>query len=1024
VSLALPLAAQSPNGTINGRVVDPSNGVIVGADILVINDVTGVKYSGKTNDDGIYVVPNLPPGPYRLQVSKIGFKSLIKPDIILNVQDALSINFTLPVGAVFEIVTVEGGAPLVNAESGAVSTVIDRNFVESLPLNGRSFNTLLQLTPGVVIANSASYSGSPGQFSISGQRADANNFTVDGVSANFGVSPYSDPGNSGVGGAQAFSVLGGTSSLISVDALQEFRIETSSFAPEFGRTPGGQVMLTTRSGTNQFHGDVFDYFRNTAMDANDWFANNAGLPRAPEHHNDFGGFLGGPLWKDRTFFFFSYEGARLDLPQTAVIQVPSAFARAQASPSLAPFLNAYPLPNGQPNSPTAYTAPLTGNFSDRGTLNATSIRIDHTLSKTFSIFGRYNYAPSQLVERAGSLSEIDTISANTQTLTIGVNMALRNDISNTLRWNYSQQASNLVSVLDSFGGAVPPSPSLLVGSLPSADTLVLFFPFDAARYDTGPQARNVAKQLNAVDDLSVVIGKHRFKLGLDYRAIFLDTDPGQHNLEYESTTVEALVSTGQATLGAGTNQSARLLTQAWSFYAQDTWQVRPRLTLTYGLRWEVDPAPSGRGATELASWQNVGTPADTALASSGTPLWGTTFGNVGPRFALAYSLTGKGDLLLRAGSGVFFDTGVGSVGSLATWFPNNCFQSYAGVSLPPSDISSYLPAITLQPPYGFAEGFSPDLKLPVSYQWNIAVEKSFAGKQALSVTYLGQAGRRLLRQQAMYQPNSNFSGEFLLTLNDANSNYNALQLQYRRPFSSRLQALLSYNLSHSLDNASNDVVAGLSNTVISAATDYGSSNFDVRQSFSGGVTYAVPSLVKVGLLSAVTRDWSLDTVVVARTGFPFNGIVFSTSPDPGGFATSRPDIVPGQAIWLYGASCLSADGPPCAGGKGLNPAAFSIPPTVRQGTEGRNDIAGFGLTQVDLSLGRAFPLSDRLKLAFRAEAFNVLNHPNFSNPPGDVEFGTAYLQSQYMLNRTLGGLNPLFQEGGARSLQLSLKLSF
>src|SRR5580700_7794497 len=208
------LSGQSPNGTINGLVLDPTGGTVPGAEIRIANDATGVQYTGKTNSEGIYVVTNLPPGPYRLQVSKIGFKTLIKPDIILNVQDSLAINFTLLVGAASEVVTVQGGAALVNTESGSVSTVIDRNFVESLPLNGRSFNTLLQLTPGVVIAPSGP--NNQGQFSIAGQRTTANNFLIDGVSANFGVAPTVGQGTSGTGSAQAFSVLGGTSSLVSV----------------------------------------------------------------------------------------------------------------------------------------------------------------------------------------------------------------------------------------------------------------------------------------------------------------------------------------------------------------------------------------------------------------------------------------------------------------------------------------------------------------------------------------------------------------------------------------------------------------------------------------------------------------------------------------------------------------------------------------------------------------------------------------------------------------------------------------
>ncbi len=324
------------------------------------------------------------------------------------------------------------------------------------------------------------------------------------------------------------------------------------------------------------------------------------------------------------------------------------------------------------------------------------------------------------------------------------------------------------------------------------------------------------------------------------------------------------------------------------------------------------------------------------------------------------------------------------------------------------------------------------MKLPRSYQWNVALEKSFGGRQIISVTYVGQAGRDLLRQIALFRPNSNFRGEFLLTENDARSNYNALQVQFRRPLASGLQALLNYTWSHSLDSASNDVVAGFSNTVISGANDYAPSDFDVRHSFSAALDYMIPAAAKSGPLSLVTKDWSIDTVIVARTGFSFNGIVFGGSPDPGGAARSRPDLVSGQPFYVSGAQCASvfqglgvlATGQSCPGGKGINPAAFSIPSTARQGTEGRNDIPGFGLTQVDLSIGRKFSITERLKLQFRADAFNVLNHPNFTNPLAYFGAGPTFLLSQHMLNQGLGGLNALFQEGGPRSLQLSLKLAF
>jgi hypothetical protein len=226
---------------------------------------------------------------------------------------------------------------------------------------------------------------------------------------------------------------------------------------------------------------------------------------------------------------------------------------------------------------------------------------------------------------------------------------------------------------------------------------------------------------------------------------------------------------------------------------------------------------------------------------------------------------------------------------------------------------------------------------------------------------------------------------------------------------------VSYSFSHSLDNASNDFLAGLSNTVISAANDYASSDFDVRQSFSGAVTWELPSPGRIALLSQITKNWSLATMVVARSGFPLNARVYLGASSLANQFT-RPDLLAGQPVWI-----LNSEVP---GGKALNPDAFSVPNSDRQGSEGRNDITGFGFTQLDLSLGRLFALGDRLRLAFRADAFNALNHPNFTNPSGYIQFGTLQLQSQRMLNRGLGGLNPLFQGGGPRSLQLSLKLTF
>jgi hypothetical protein len=1015
--LLLPIlaSAQTTNAVITGRITDPSKALIVDARVTAINTGTNLRYEGATNVSGSYVIAALPPGNYRVEIEKAGFKTIVQTGVVLHVQDTVELNYEMALGAASESVTVTGGAPLVDTTDASVSTVIERSFVENLPLNGRSFNALLQLTPGVVIAATSTYN--QGQFSIAGQRTSANNFLVDGVSANFGVSAGSSVGTSG-GATQAFSALGGTSSLVSVEDLQEFRVETSSFAPEFGHSPGGQVILTTRSGTNDFHGGVYEYFRNNVLDANDWFANQAGQPRAAERHNDFGGFLGGPIQKDKTFVFVSYEGARLRQPDSTVVQVPSEFARTTAPPAIAPFLDAYPQPQDRTITPGVYTLPFTGNYSNPSTLNAGSIRIDHTVNARLSLFGRYNEAPSDTARRNNSLSEMDSTQVNTRTVTVGATMVLNPLMANSFRANYSMQSANGLTSLDSFGGAVPPSLSVLGPNLPTPGSVdLLFGTLDTGFYSTGPAARNRSTQLNFADDFTVSHGTHRWKFGADYRAIYLNLNPSP-GLEYIVSSVANFLATSQADYGIyGLNTNpTKILFQSTSLYGQDSWKINSRLTLVYGLRWELNPAPSGRDRTSLAAWQNVSNPAAIAPASSGSSLWSTTYANFAPRVGVAYSLTPNGSFVLRAGWGIFYDLGTDATGYLGATYPNSASQCCPTALLPLADATPYIPAISLQPPYPQdTAGFAPNLKLPRSYQWNVALEKSLGGQQALSLTYVGQAGRDLLRQEGMEQPNLNFAGVFLLTGNGARSNYNALQIQYRRPIAERLQALLNYTWSHSLDNASDDTVdaTAISSTILSAAKDYASSAFDVRQSFSAGFSYSLPMASNHGFLSALTRDWSLDGLFVARTGFPFNAVVL-TSTISG--VPPRPDLVVGKPLWI--------SNPSAGGGKSLNPDAFAVPASGEQGTEGRNDIRGFGLTELDLSIGRKFPLPERLGLQFRVDAFNLLNHPNFSNPPGYIGYGPAYLESTQMLNSGLGGLNALFQEGGHRSLQLSLKLSF
>src|SRR6201997_688044 len=311
---------QTETGTIYGLVFDPTGAVVPSATFRLIEVDRGLKVEASSGNNGFYTFASVRPGHYRMEVEKSGFKTLILTGITVNVQDNLGQNFRLDLGTASQTITVEANAANVNTTDATVSTVVDRTFADNVPLNGRSFQTLITLTPGVVVTQTAF--DDQGQFSVNGQRADANYFTVDGVSANFGVTGYSLPVQSAGGALPALSVSGGTNSLVSLDAMQEFRVQSSSFAPEFGRTPGGQISIVTRSGTNAFHGTLFDYFRNSVLDANDWFVNFNHLAKPAERQNDFGGVIGGPIFKDKTFFFFSYEGLRLRQPSSQETVVP------------------------------------------------------------------------------------------------------------------------------------------------------------------------------------------------------------------------------------------------------------------------------------------------------------------------------------------------------------------------------------------------------------------------------------------------------------------------------------------------------------------------------------------------------------------------------------------------------------------------------------------------------------------------------------------------------------------------------
>jgi hypothetical protein len=1041
------LCAQSTNASLTGRVTDPSKARIVEAKVTAISSGTNSRHETATNDSGEYCLSNLAPGTYGIEVEKPGFKKLIKPGLILHVLDSLNIDFEMKIGSASESIIVEGGTPLVDTESATVSTVVDRQFVEDLPLNGRTFQTLIMLAPGVVATQTAY--DDQGQFSVNGQRADANYFTVDGVSANFGVTGYFPLVQAGGGALPAVSVSGGANSLVSVDAMQEFRVQTSSFAPEFGRTPGGQISIATRSGTNALHGTLFEYFRNEVLDANDWFngyTNEPALPKPEERQNDFGGTFGGPIIRNKTFFFFSYEGLRLRQPSTQETVVPDNASRQQAPATIQPFLNAYPVANGAEGGNGL--AQFDASYSDPSSLNAYSVRVDQIVNSKISLFGRYDYSPSTLDQRGAFpppymvLSATESVSSSVQTFTLGMEHLIAPRLSNEIRVNYSNQRLGTKYFLDGFGGAVPLQDSLLFPSgFSSENSLFLQFIPGVGEFGQGKAATDEQRQINLIDNLSLTIRSHQLKFGVDYRWLSPFSSPFNYEQFVEFSGV-ACPSSGSCTgyglsgtIPGNTTTAAfaqptssvanALLSSNFSVYGQDTWKIAPRVTVTYGLRWEINPPLKGKNsANDPFTVVGLNDPATIGLAPRGTPLFQTTYGNVAPRFGIAYRAGERADWgsVLRAGFGVFYDLGQGSLGGVSSYFPYNNSNSCFDVPFPLSSENAAPPVLTTTPPVGTIVVADPHLKLPRTYEWNGAIEQSLGISQALSLTYAGAIGRKLLRVTDLINPNSNF-GDVNLTDNSATSDYHALQLKFQRRLSRGLQALASYSWSHSIDIASTDAFATYLNTpslIGRPNIDRGNSDFDIRNAFTAGITYTPLSPQLNNFAHTVLGGWSLDSFIFARSAPPDNlvgAIEFTNSIS----LFARPDVVPGVPLELYGSQY--------PGGKIFNVNAFTAPASGQQGDFGRNVLRGFGAAQADISFQRQFHLTERMQLRFRGEFFNIFNHPNFGpadNNITDALFGysTATLASSLGSGGPNGGLNPLYQIGGPRSIQFALKLQF
>jgi hypothetical protein len=972
------------NGYVCGRIEDPSNAAVSVASVTVVNEESGFRHAVASSDEGGYCIGPLAPGLYKVTVRKEGFRTMIRFHVRVEGPEAARADFQLSLGSVLETVTVEDSLPARPEDDVAVVTKLVREDLEKLPLDGRGVLGLVELAPGVDVVPATR--GDAGQFVADGQRPNTNYFTVDGISANHGVSAGGLPAQATGGALPVLSAFGSLDSLIPVESIQDFEIRSSTAASQFGRLPGATIAITSRTGSGEIHGSAAYTFRNQLLDANDWIANRAGEARAGARENNWNATLGGPLWPNRTFFFAGYQRIELLQPYTWLEPVPSLAARAGAPAWAQPALALFPEPDG-PMLGNGL-AQWTGQNSRPGGLQTGSARIDQVVTQRLALFARYSDSPSY--NQFGS-TQINRLDFRSWSGTAGLNFRVGSEVTLDFRVNESATAAQSVWA-GATGCELRPLATLLLPSAPSCDALIRFDINGVGQVVSGREGDRRQRQLQAVDSVSWKRGSNDFQVGSDFLRIIPSRRDANGTLSLIADSLTALDDSNSFWTARAPALSQSMKVDELSLWLHDTWKPFARLTLISGLRWEYSPPPP----TPAAGLDFLNPLTGTIQPGIVRSLWLKPYGHFAPRLGLAFSPDKSGRTVIRAGGGLYFDSSL----SIATDVINGGPLSLAYNSGRNGLFSTLL-----------NYGFMPDLRLPEIAQWNVSIDHSLTARDFVSVGYVGSAGWRLIRRE-IGGPGSTQTNWEALTTNHGRSHYDALVAQYRRRVTQGLGALVSYSWSHALDNSSSDSFLFWAGPGSGLADDRGSSDFDLRHSLSASLDYSMPG---------VAKGWSLAGTFRARSGFPitvldseqYAGIAFMNA--------FRPDLVPGVPVWI------ADSGAP--GGRILNPLAFTATKPGQQGDLGRNAISGFGMWQLDLSLHREFRLADRRALELRVEAFNALNHPNFADP-------IRYLNSPYfgqstsMLNLMLGtgspgsGLAPMLQTGGPRSVEAVVRVRF
>jgi hypothetical protein len=954
-ALAINGNAQTFRGTILGTVTDTSGAAVSGATVSVKNTGTGLLRTVTSDDDGNYSAPELPIGTYSVTVEKSGFKSGLVSGISVEVSTERRADVILQPGEVSETVEVSGDTlTQVESTSNTLGGIIESTVVTNLPVNGRDYQKLIFLVPGVAgspdqITDSP---GSFGVFSVNGARGRANNFLLDGTDMNDGY--RNDPAINEAG------VFGTPATILPIEAIAELRV-LSNFEPEYGRSAGGVVNIVTKSGTNDFHGTGFEFFRNNALDARNFF-NQVGSPQNPFHNNQFGGALGGPIKRDKTFFFVDYEGMREKGAEASTACVPTAqdIATATAAngtavnPVISALLarNPWPAPNlggscltDGSDGQTLVTAnvSLATPFSNR--VDSAIVKIDHNINANNLLTGRYYIGDSTqsfpLALVGGGLVPGYNTSTPTrvQLISISYVSTLTPSIVNEARlgWNrfaegFFPQDRNFdpTSIgLDTIGPGTANAAPYNFG-LPKISTSGLA-PLGA---DNGDPRQRVDTNWHYIDNISWTLGKHAIKFGYEFRRtsisqMFNRGFRGTLSFSTQPTGVTGLqeflagTPTGGSQRQGDTNRNT--FENSHAGYIQDSYRWKKNVTLNFGVRYDY----FGLIQEKHGNFTNVDTATGLGVLVGQGRLYQPDYNNWGPRVSVAWDVTGKGKTVVRAGYGIFYDAFsqdmfMGHLPFNSGFDPGPAYSGFgpnpissAGVNSGP--FASGTPVYGAATAMGDAFGVDPNIRTPYMQNFNLNFQQELTHKTVFQIGYVGSNGHKLLRFRDINQPTQTQIEAFDTACNctlsysvprhyptspffyinyqegSANSNYNALQTSLRVTDWHGLTTTLNYTWSHSIDDASDgeDYVPNASQPNDSTApigSNRGNSNFDVRNRLTWNFIYQFPN--HKGSWQRVTDGWGLNGIVTAQSGQPFQlNYNFQDDFDGSGEGFARPQVV-------------------------------------------------------------------------------------------------------------------------------------